>query len=96
MKAVQCGLKIEEFWQMTWRDFSIYTTAWERNELNEWLRTRKLAHMIFSTVATREKWVAETKWWPLPTDEIEEVTPPTQEEIQAMINRLQQPTVNKA
>ena len=97
MKAVQCGLRIEEFWQMTWREFSIYTTAWERNELNEWLRTRKLAHMIFSTVATKEKWVKETDWWPLPIDEKpEEAKPLTQDEIQAMINRLQQPTVNKA
>jgi len=90
--AVQCGLTIEKFWQMTWRDFSIYTIAFERNELNEWLRTRKLSHMIFSTVATKEKWVNEAQWWPMPTDEREEeVKPPTQEEIQIMINRLQQP-----
>ena len=96
VKAVQCGISIEKFWQMTWRDFSIYTIAWERNELNEWLRTRKLAHMIFSTVATKEKWQDERTWWPMPTDEKEEVKPPTQEEIQRMINRLQQPTENKA
>ena len=90
-------MKIEEFWDMTWRDFSIYTTAWERNELNEWARTRKLAHMMFSTVATKEKWVPENVWWPLPTDEKpEEVRPPTQEEIQQMINRLQSPQKNEA
>lgn len=96
MKAVQCGLTIERFWQMTWREFSIYTIAWERNELNEWLRTRKLAHMIFSTVATKEKWQAENIWWPMPTDEKEDVTPPSQDEIQRMINWLQQPKENKA
>ena len=81
---------------MTWRDFSIYTIAWERNELNEWLRTRKLAHMIYSTVATREKWQPENVWWKMLTDEVEETAPPSQDEIQRMINWLQQPQENKA
>ena len=97
VKAVQCGLKIDEFWGMTWREFSIYTTAWERNELNKWARTRKLAHMMFSTVATKEKWVSEVQWWPLPIDEkAEEKKPLTPEEIQAMISLLQTPQINKA
>ena len=53
--------------------------------------------MIFSTVATKEKWVSEKEWWPLPTDEKEEeVKPPTQEEIQMMIQKLQSPQKNEA
>jgi hypothetical protein len=53
--------------------------------------------MMFSTVATKEKWVNEVQWWPLPIDEKpEEAKPLTQEEIQAMISLLQNQQINKA
>ena len=91
-------MKIEEFWQMTWRDFSIYTTAWERNKLDQSVIGREIVYSILSSAGkTYNSLPAKEKLWPLPIDVTpEEITPPTQEEIQAMINRLQQPTVNKA
>lgn len=53
---------------MTWRDFSIYTIAWQRNQILEWERTRKVAHVVYSTVVEKNKWKSETIWMPLPTD----------------------------
>jgi hypothetical protein len=85
-------LKIEEFWQMTWRDFSIYVTANERNELNEWNRTRKLAHTIYSSVVEPKEFKDMVTWWPLPTDEKKEPARPlTQTEIERLVNFLQAP-----
>jgi len=80
---------------MTWRDFSIYVLAHQRNELNEWARTRKLAHTIYSTVVESKNWKDEKTWWSLPQDERPEpLRPPTDEEVQRMIQLLQTP--NKA
>ena len=81
---------------MTWRDFSIYVTAWERNEISDWARTRKIAHMIYSTVAEKG-WKPENVWWPLPIDEKPE--PPrlmTQEEIERLTTLLTAPQKGKA
>jgi pantothenate kinase len=89
---VQCGLKIEEFWQMTWRDFSIYVTANERNELREWHRVRKLAHTMYSTVVEQKKWKNEQDWWRLPDEEQPvKARPLEQHEIERLVNFLQAP-----
>jgi len=33
---------------MTWKDFSIIVLGKERNELNEWARTRNLAYIVWA------------------------------------------------
>ena len=45
--AVECGLTIEKFWQITWRDFSIYLLGHQRKEIAEWERTREVAYMVY-------------------------------------------------
>lgn len=47
IKAVQIGLTIEQFWQMTWRDFTIHVIAAERKELAEWHRVRAITYMVY-------------------------------------------------
>lgn len=47
IKAVEIGIGISEFWDMTWRDFSIYVKANEAKELKEWHRARAIMHMVY-------------------------------------------------
>lgn len=97
VKAVQCGLTIEQFWQMSWRDFSIYVTAHERSELNEWARTRRLSYTIYCSIPDNKPKLSETKFWELPIDEKEpEARPLTKEEISRITKLLQSTQENKA
>ena len=72
VQAVQCGLTIEQFWEMTWRDWSIYSIAHQRQELNEWARTRNLAYIVYLS-STSEKTPKSLKsFWHLPIiDDVE-------------------------
>lgn len=53
---------------MTWHDFTIYRTAKERMELEEWVRTRKLCHMIYLSIPEKSSKKDEMSFWPLPND----------------------------
>ena len=37
---------------MTWKDFSIIVMGKERQELNEWARTRNLAYIVYLSNTT--------------------------------------------
>ena len=41
------GIGIEQFWAMTWREYTIHVMAAERNEVNEWHRVRSVVYMIY-------------------------------------------------
>jgi hypothetical protein len=41
------GIGIEQFWAMTWREYTIHVMADERNEVNEWHRVRSVVYMIY-------------------------------------------------
>jgi hypothetical protein len=86
-------LKIEEFWQMTWRDFSIYVIAWERNNLLNVSMTREIVYSVYNSQPRDKgsKMPAKENLWPLPIDEKVEVRPPTQAEIERMMNLLTAP-----
>ena len=71
VQAVQCGLTIEQFWDMTWRDWSIYSIAHQRQELNEWARTRRLAYMVYVMGSSEKIKMKEDRFHPLPIDEPE-------------------------
>lgn len=47
VKAAECNIRPSEFWEMTWKDFSIIVMGKERQELNEWARTRNLAYIVY-------------------------------------------------
>ena len=82
---------------MTWRDFSIYVTAWERTEINEWARARLMAHTTFSTVADNKNWKRADIWMPLPIDEKPiAARPMTKEEIERLTTLLTAPQKGKA
>lgn len=53
---------------MTWRDFSIYTTAYDINQCREWEKYRLVAHTIYLMNTGDKKKVPIDKFYPLPTD----------------------------
>ena len=57
---------------MTWKDFSIILLGKEKQELNEWARTRNLAYIVYLS-STSEKTPKSLKtFWHIPAiDDIE-------------------------
>ena len=66
MKAAECNIRPNEFWGMTWKDFSIIVMGKEKQELNEWARTRNLAYIVYLS-STAEKSPKSIKaFWHIP------------------------------
>lgn len=77
---------------MTWRDFSIYAIAKERNDLLQAAMTREIVFSIYESAGKVFKEPKKEKLWPLPTDEIaEKLPPPSKERIERLMKLLQQP-----
>lgn len=73
VKAAECGLRPNEFWDITWKDFSIIVMGKERNELNEWARTRNLAYIIYLSNTTEKSPKSIKTFWHIPMiDDVEE------------------------
>jgi hypothetical protein len=51
---------------MTWKDFSIIVMGKERNELNEWARTRNLAYIIYLSNTTEKSPKSIKSFWSIP------------------------------
>ena len=66
VKAAECGVRPTEFWEMTWKDFSIIMLGKERNELNDWARTRNLAYIIYLSNTTEATPKSMQSFWPIP------------------------------
>ena len=59
---------------MTWKDFSIIVMGKERNELNEWARTRNLAYIIYLSNSAEKQPKSLRAFWHIPAiDDVEEV-----------------------
>ena len=86
VKAIQCGLTIEQFWGMTWRDFSIYVIANDRNELQEWAKVRRLSYMIYCSIPTDKTKKSEQSFWSLPIDETEEKKPLSKDQVKNILD----------
>jgi hypothetical protein len=71
VKAAECGIRPNEFWEMTWKDFSIIVLGKERNELNEWARTRNLAYIVYLSSTTEKTPKSMKAFWSIP--EIDEL-----------------------
>jgi hypothetical protein len=70
---------------MTWKDFSIIVMGKEKNELNEWARTRNLAYIIYLSSSAEKSPKSIQSFWPMPDidnqGEAEEKTMLSDEEL---------------
>lgn len=73
-------MTINDFWQLTWREFLLYRMSFENREIKEWERTRTLAYMIYRSNTTDTTPKSIKTFFPLPTDEVEEESPKLTEE----------------
>ena len=73
VKAAECGIRPNEFWDMTWKDFSIIVMGKEKQELNEWARTRNLAYIIYLSSSAEKSPKSIKTFWHIPQiDDIED------------------------
>ena len=56
---------------MTWKDFSIIVMGKEKQELNEWARTRNLAYIVYLSSTTEKSPKSLKSFWHIP--EIDDV-----------------------
>jgi hypothetical protein len=66
VKAAECNIRPSEFWEMTWKDFSIIVMGKEKQELNEWARTRNLAYIIYLSNTTEKSPKSLKAFWHIP------------------------------
>ena len=71
VKAAECDIRPSEFWELTWRDFSIIVMGKEKQELNEWARTRNLAYIMYLSNTTEKSPKSMRDFWHIP--EIDDV-----------------------
>jgi hypothetical protein len=73
VKAAECNIRPSEFWEMTWKDFSIIIMGNEKRELNEWARTRNLAYIIYLSNSADPSPKSIKAFWHIPAiDDAEE------------------------
>ena len=57
---------------MTWKDFSIIVLGNEKQELNEWARTRNLAYIVYLSNTTEKSPKSIKAFWHIPAiDDVE-------------------------
>jgi hypothetical protein len=85
VKAAECDIMPNEFWEMTWKDFSIIVMGKEKKELNEWARTRNLAYIIYLSSTAEKSPKSIQSFWPMPdidnAGEVEEQTMLSDDEL---------------
>jgi hypothetical protein len=58
---------------MTWKDFSIIVMGKEKQELNEWARTRNLAYIVYLSSTTESSPKSIKAFWHIPDiDDVDE------------------------
>jgi hypothetical protein len=85
VKAAECNIRPNEFWEMTWKDFSIIVMGKEKQELNEWARTRNLAYIIYLSNSAERSPKSLKAFWHIPmlddNDEEQEKTMLTDDQL---------------
>ena len=81
-------MTINEFWQLTWREFLLYKKAYENQQVKEWERTRTLAYMLYRVNSTDKNPKNIKSFFPLPSDEEEEEKPKLTDEQLARTLKL--------
>jgi hypothetical protein len=57
---------------MTWKDFSIIVMGKEKQELNEWARTRNLAYIVYLSNTSEKSPKSIKSFWHIPAiDDLE-------------------------
>jgi len=79
VKAAECDIRPNEFWEMTWKDFSIIVMGKERQELNEWARTRNLAYIIYLSNSAEKTPKSLKAFWHIP--QIDDIDEPEEKEL---------------
>jgi hypothetical protein len=75
VKAAECNIRPSEFWEMTWKDFSIIVMGNEKRELNEWARTRNLAYIVYLSNSAEKTPKSIKSFWHIPAiDDADETT----------------------
>jgi hypothetical protein len=69
---------------MTWKDFSIIVMGKERQELNEWARTRNLAYIVYLSNSSEKSPKSMKAFWHIPAIDDVEI-----EEEKVMLSRDQ-------
>jgi hypothetical protein len=85
VKAAECNIRPSEFWEMTWKDFSIIVMGKEKQELNEWARTRNLAYIVYLSSTSEKSPKSLKAFWHIPeiddNEPVEEKKMLTNEEL---------------
>lgn len=64
---------------MTWKDFSIIIMGKEKQELNEWARTRNLAYIIYLSNTSEKSPKSLKSFWHIP--QIDDAGEPEEKEL---------------
>ena len=84
---------------MTWKDFSIIVMGKEKQELNEWARTRNLAYIVYLSNTAEKSPKSMKSFWHIPAiDDLEvEEEKVTAKEIKANVKstKVEQPKVEE-
>ena len=80
---MEVGLTIDEFWQLTWREFLLYKMAYDNRQLREWERTRMITYLIYKANTTEKSPKSIKAFFPLPSDvqEVDEEPKLTQDQL---------------
>jgi len=86
--AIEVGLTINEFWQLSWREFLLYNMAYQNKEVKEWERVRTLSYMIYLSNTSDKSPKSLKSFMPLPSDIDENEDEPklTNEELQRTLS----------
>jgi hypothetical protein len=86
VKAAECNIRPSEFWDMTWKDFSIIVMGKERQELNEWARTRNLAYIVYLSSTSEQSPKSLKSFWHIP--EIDDIEVEEEEKVMLTDDQL--------
>ena len=81
---MEVGLTIDEFWQLTWREFLLYKMAYDNRQMREWERTRMITYLIYKANTSEKNPKSIKAFFPLPSDvtEVDDSPKLTQDQLE--------------
>jgi len=86
--AYATGLKPDEFYNITWADFSLVVRGYYLNFDIQWSRMRVIPTLIYNQNQKKGKQLTPQRFMPLDFDKITRKPNMTKEEYEATIKRL--------
>lgn len=65
--AIEAGISLDKFWDLTWRELMLYIKAYENKELKLLILVRRLSYQIYMSYPKKKDEPIE-KYWPHPWD----------------------------